>query len=525
MKKAESFSRMLIVSIRNKCIDTYSKSSFLTTTGQFGRHPFQNPIAYVVDRNPPAFTPEERDVLKACDESARVVIAAQHIPVLQRYFAEQSATDTIMGRFYRTMTFDDFLLRLLQKRYRTVYLDGRLLVPRSNTDVLAKAIWKFRITHFFSSNPFFRYRQIISMVGTEADHDKIYEEYLTLNELILTPLLLPQVISIMIGTGSREIDWPCISEAKWSTDLAVLTSAVAPEFSDGITLHLDLLFCVVIENPPKVIESHIQNLQQDKPLMHAARDIYGGKLAIDFTAEDAKQNQSGEFIHLSVMSQDMWLYKPAYYARVKTLLTTLLLSSDEAMQRANTGTVFNLKGMGLGAFGFSEPDNQIIMERLYIDAVIEVLAEISPELQHIRTVNLINLPSDWQNQQTWNEIHQIAEFGDIQLTRSVMSPTDKKHPKRDGEVGATHFCGDSASLVGNEAQIGSPRDSSDDPAGVYSQLNPTQLDPSANSRLQSTDCFFILDPLNNGLTSLNQTKYGNNSDIESKNTPVTHKFD
>ncbi len=514
MKKV-SFSRVVISSIRTKCVDLYTKSSFLSLNGQFGRHPFQNPIALLMHRKPPEFTPEEKDVLRACDDSARVVIAAQHFSVLQRYFEEQAATDTVMGRFYRTMSFEDFLMRLIQKRYRTVFLDGRLVVPRENTDVLAKAIWKFRITHFFASNPFFRYRQILLAVGTEADHDKIYEEYLTLNELMLTPLLLPQVISIMIGTGSRDIDWPYIQEAKRSADLAVLTSAVAPEFSNGITLHSDFRCCVVIDDKSQAYSSYNQNIKHDQPLIHAAREIYGGKLAIDFSVEEAKQNQTGEFIHLQVMSQDMWLYKPAYFARIKTLLTTLLLSSDEAMQRADTGTVFNLKGMGLGAFGFSEFDNLIIMEKLYIEAVMEVLAEIGPNLQHIRVVNLINLPSDLNNRQTWNHIHDIAEVSGVQLTRSVMSPTEKSHHQGSAEVGATHLCADSASLVGNEAQIGAPRDSSDDPAGVYAQLNPAQLDPSANPRLQSTDCFSILDVTSNTLTPFNQSEF----------SQITHRHD
>ena len=65
---------------------------------------------------------------------------------------------------------------------------------------------------------------------------------------MLTPLLLPQVTSIIIGTGTRDAEKPALEDAGDSIDLAVLTSAVAPEFSDGYTLHLDVLFCLVAEH-------------------------------------------------------------------------------------------------------------------------------------------------------------------------------------------------------------------------------------------------------------------------------------
>ena len=179
----------------------------------------------------------------------------------------------------------------------------------------------------------------------------------------------------------------------------------------------------------------------DTPLINAARSIYGGKLAIDFTPEQASKDTSGNFIPTTVGETNYWLYIPAYVARIRPLLRTLLLSSDEAMQAAGTGTVFNLKGLGMGAFGFSDPKIKKELESLYIQIVQDVLTEIADDLQYITVVNIINLSSDRASK--LREAIPIGEYGAVRLIRSVMLPTAKTIPGSSEEVGGTVFCGDS----------------------------------------------------------------------------------
>ena len=52
---------------------------------------------------------------------------------------------------------------------------------------------------------------------------------------------------------------------------------------------------------------------------------------------------------------------------------------------------------------------------------------------------------------------------------------------------------DSGSKVGNEANIGLDRSSSDDPATAYSLLNPEILDFENNKVLMNTNCIYIQD--------------------------------
>ncbi len=525
------YSRTAIASLKSKLIDSFNNSSlFLSLSSlmhDFSRSPFQNPLALIHHQNPPTYTDSEQEAQEACRNSSRIIIEKKHMEILHRFFIETQSTNTIMGRFYQTMTFEEFLHRLSNNRFLTCYLNGSVLIPRDRTDVLGKALLKDRFSKLLhGSNPFSHHRQLLLNIGTVADRNEIYKHYLTLHELALTPMLLPQTTSIIIGTGSRAIDWPYAKEAQLSTDLAVLTSTVAPEFGNGGTLHPDFIFCVLLDNHSPQFSSRIKEIKENIPLMNAARKIHGGKVAIDFTVEDAKKNND-DFVPLNVADIDVWLYKPAYLGRLKSLLTTLLLSTDEAMHKANTGSVFILKGMGLGEFGFSEPHNQKKLEHLFVQAVNEVLHENAHKLTHIRTVSLTNLPTDWQE---WEANHQaetkpVAEYNGVRLVRTVTSPTAKTLPNDNNEIGGTHFCGDSGSFVGNEGQSGLGRENSDDPATLYSMLDPTQLDPRYNPRLKSAESIFILDPDSNTLTPFRDSAFGKRPESMLPDSPVTHRFD
>ena len=523
---SQQASRAAVAGIKNGAIDVSQKLSLMGRMHLLlPNSPIVNPVSYAF-AHPEAelsYSPQEKSVLEACANSTRMIVSEKHLQMLQDYFTEQSKTDTVMGRFYRTMTFNDFLSRLYQKRFRSVYLDGNLLVPRDINDVLGKAKRKFNFTRFFleASNTE-RNRDILLSIGTESDRAEIYKEYLCLNELMLTPVFLPQTTSIIVGTGSRSTEWAVQEEARASADLVVLTSAVAPEFGDGYSLHLDLLFCVVAKYFHPSLRARNEAVKADQALVKAARTLYGPKLAIEVTPEEASQDTSGDFIPIQVRREDAsepeyyWLYKPAYVARMRPLLKTLLLSSDEAMQAAGTGPVFNLKGLGLGAFGFSDEQAQKVLEDLYIEVVQEVLSEIADVLQHIRIVNLINLSRDRAAQIT--EAIPMASYGAgaIRLVRSLMSPTEKTIPGTRHEIGGTVFCGDSAALVGNEGQIGFSRDNSDDPATLYSMLDPSLF---AVERL-SSEKIVILDGTKGQLKPLEVSSFS--SDF---GTPAPHKKD
>lgn len=73
-----------------------------------------------------------------------------------------------------------------------------------------------------------------------------------------------------------------------------------------------------------------------------------------------------------------------------------------------------------------------------------------------------------------------------------MHPTSKTRQAEIGEIGATQFCGDSGSLVGNEGNLGMDRSSSDDPAQQYALFSPVIFNPLFNKNLTKKHCIHVL---------------------------------
>ncbi len=485
--------------VKNAVVLAYRSHRFMNNVLASG--PFTNPLAYVHREGLVTYDDEDMDLLKKCEDSAKLIISEESVATVKQYFEEQRQTQTVMGQYYKSLDFNEFLLRLFTKRYKVAYLNGCLVVPRKWNDVLAKAKAQHYYSSLFNGNHSMKYRELLMSIGTEQDQSEIYREYLTLDEMMFTPCLLPQTLSVIIGNGTRSPYPEFYNEAHDAVPLAVINSPIGAEFNDGLTLHNDLLMMVVPEQLIPDLARRRHSILASQPLLNAAKQLYGEKLALDYTPNDARADNTGDFMHLTAFGMSFWLYKPAYKARTKSMLKNTLLSADHGMFEAgNIGDTFNLKGIGLGAFGFTEPSCTGFIEDLYVQCVQETVQEIASRFKHIRCINLINLPSDY-NADLW-KTSRVASYGQVQLIRSVMEPTCKKIPDFEyGMVGGTHFCGDSAAKVGNEGLLGAQRSNSDDPATLYSLLNPKILDPDAKPRLATMACLHTLSE-DNGIAPL-----------------------
>lgn len=334
------------------------------------------------------------------------------------------------------------------------------------------------ISDYFGDNG----RKAIEQVGTNHDHNK-YLEYLTLEEMVLSPLLLPQVMSIVVGTGSRNKTdknhgniWR--EEFDKSIDIAIFSSPAAAELRDGITAHHDLLFITKPEtNYTPEQEKRLDSIRNNKPLLKAARKIYGPTFAFE-------NSEDNDVLLESYNGKRYYLNISAYKNRTKNILRQILLSSDIEMQSAGLGKTFQLKGLGLGAFSFSNPKSIIAMKCLFLESLIEVLQDCN--LRHINQINLLS-------REKYEGIHEIFIVNKIKLTQIRMDPTENNIEDKKNQTGGTIFCGDSASQVGNEGNIGAGRDSSDDPATLYSLFDPYILNPAKNEYLNKDKSIFVVD--------------------------------
>lgn len=444
---------------------------------------FSNPIAISVlaMQYGGFFSKKSRELLNECYSSSKLIIQQDHLVILREFFESRRSGSDVLSVLYQDMTFDEFLLRLFHKRYQEVYLDGRAVVGRAEHP------------DFFIHNVVAGKKFLYGVGGTK-DTSGFYKEYLTLEETMLSSLVLPQTMSVVIGTGNRSKKWDVAGEFVDSIDAAIYSYPAAAEFRNGHTTHYDLLFMTIPHHGyTKAQVAQIQHIIQHPALLVAAKSIYG---TVNALSEDDLNKHRDAYVYLEVKSpsafdfkrEGYYLHKQAYLHRTKHVLRQVLLSADYEMEKYQLGKTFQLKGLGLGAFAFNTPQASEILESLYLQALKEVITETS--LHYIDRINVINLPT------TFGLLNGVVfeEFNinGVRVISSDMNPTEKHDNPDIGLVGGTVFCGDSGSQVGNEGNVGTHRASSDDPATQYSILNPKILDPDYNKGLQDAGCLYVM---------------------------------
>ena len=444
--------------------------------------PLKNPTALLASNMTRLglFSKTSADLLTTCSSSSKLIILDEHLSILRDFFETRRMDNDLLGKLYNEMTFPQFLLRLFQKRYKTIYMDGRVVLGRNaedNLDIHTELAGK----------------SFIYDIGTAADTSQLYKEYLTLEETMLSYLVLPQTLSVVTGTGDRsEKGWSIAREFQTSIDAAVFSYPAAAEFRDGNTTHYDLLF---IAKPlggylPDELKQ-IKHIAECPALFNAACKIYGDKFVLNDT--DVLDHKK-DYLHFrsNAVTGGFLLHKHAYLTRTKHMLKQVLLAAAHDMEKYQLGTTFQLKGLGLGAFSFSAYPHVKQVEALFIEALKQVLTET--KINYIKQINLINMPTTFGILK--DNIYAEFTKNGIEVVRSDMNPTTKLHSSKIGVIGGTVFCGDSASMVGNEGNIGMPRGSSDDPATQYSLLDPNILNAASNPHLRGEECLFVMS--NNG---------------------------
>ncbi len=446
----------------------------------------QHPLASALYENSLVLDQDQKQLIQECFESARIYILSSHELILREFYAKVRTCSTPLGEYYRQLSFEQFLQRLIHKRYATAYLNGGMLKARNENDCLGRLL--SGKTDDVALN-----RHILQIVGTDQDSAKLYQEYLSLDEIALSGILLAQAMVIPIADGRREYEYlPREDKVLWNIEdilpkaipyPIVLSDIAGIECRDGTTLHYDLF---MVAQPLVATESwqEMANTIRNSPFMSVAHHLFGDKLALNTPIHVAQQDP--DFITIDSSAGKWLLCKPAYKNRLKHSLQQVLLAADEQMCKQALGTTFTLKGLGLGAFGFYRANAEL--ETLYLEALKEVLME--NKLIYIRQINLINFPSDLENTTLSNgtfatpKVIPWETINTIQLARGVAEPLAHNVPGA-GLVGGSHVCGDSAALFGNEFHAGIGPLSSDESAIAHQILTPSALMPEHNPHLSN----------------------------------------
>lgn len=439
--------------------------------------PIKHPLAPLMNNSltgSELFKPEESQLIKELYESNKFYILEKHKPILENFYFEKQNENSPLGNLYKELGFFGFLNRLITKKFKAIYGDGRLIIPRDH-DSDFQAIYKQQMDKSSSS------REFLEMIGTGKDQ-WLYKEYLSLEEGAISPFIVPQAYFLPLSDGNRATFSPllhCLDLQRgslfdeWNNahpNPVSISYLAAPEFRNCFSLQYDLLACVRFENLDNNEAAHFAERQdlaiQQSGFASVIPLIYGQENA--FSGHNAAQTDT-IFFESPAFGKGVF-YVNAYKNRLQHNLYQLLELANLALVEPGTVTI---KGMGLGAFAIG----QLLypMERIFLEMLEETLAQLY--LPNIKKINLINLPSslkqfpDPSDQEYWLLIgaqidsRKINSQGvEIEIINSIGSPLAAQS---DTHL-ATHICGDSLSYPGNEvfANI-PPKVSSDDSVMHY----------------------------------------------------------
>lgn len=411
--------------------------------------------------------PYEEALLIKLDKTIGIRINQESLSLLQKFYLSLQKEETPLGGIARKLTFPEYLQRLMHCRFKVAFMDCHVLIPRNPDDKWAQAVGT-------SGRNVLKNREMLRKIGTLEDTTGICEDYLSLPEIIMATLLPLSGISLAIGTGTRDggVD-PVEDLKKVSARPYFITQAFGVECRNGTSAHLDLAMTARPATPNFDWEMSVKIIQNSAPLMQVAHAIYGNPLAFETPSTELPHHP--DFMPVEGYDGEIWyLYKPAYQARLKSQFRLLLSQADATLEKYRLGQSFNIKGLGLGAFGFFH--HQTLLETLVQEALIETLKEV--KLSYIKQINLINFPSSLEKIKNFEEIHtqpvlwEVTKIQGIVIKAGYCNPLDQFTQGLDYPVGGTHSCADSASAFGNEYQMGGKRESSDDPAVAESLFNP-----------------------------------------------------
>ncbi|QLZ69338.1 hypothetical protein FOLKNPGA_02121 [Legionella sp. PC1000] len=471
-----------VLSLRTKISKNLTMTKVIPKTIQklFPVSPIQHPLAPIMknsltkkELHAMHINGEELNLVQQLHESNKFYILEKHNNVLKQFFLAKQKESSPLGNLYKEMDYPGFLSRLISKKFKAIYSDGRLVMPRDHTAEFAQA-YQRRKEKYNSS------RKLLEVIGTTED-DLLYKEYLSLEEAAVSPLIVPQAYFLPLSDGRRTEFSPVLhglnlqggnlfDEWEKAHPYPVSVSYLAaPEFRNCLSLQYDVLACVRFEssNGEAIHFGERQALAVQQPgFSSVLSSIYGEDNALS----RLNHSRSKTIPFNSPVFGKGVFYVDAYKNRLNHNLYQLLLLADHSLSKEG---VLTIKGMSLGAFAIQEL--LYPMECIFHEALEETLATL--DLPQIKKINLMNFPSALDKFSDPDDREYALLIGHRSETKSInvhgrtieintcLGAPLAAQPE---ESFATHICGDSLSFPGNEAHAGiPPKVSSDDSVMHY----------------------------------------------------------
>lgn len=451
----------------------------------------QNPLNY-------DFEPAEIEFIQQLNESNKFYILEQHQKILEQFFLAKQKENSPLGDLYKELDYSDFLDRLITKKFKAIYSDGRLLVPREHNAEFTLA-YQQKFEEFKSA------RLLLEKIGT-AEDNVLYKEYLSLEEGAVSPFIVPQEYFLPFSDGRRLSQSPILNRIdlqggnlfeEWDNAHAYPVSVsyiAAPEFRNCFSLQYDVLACVRFDALQNESTAYFANRQtsarQQAGFSSVLSLIYGEENALSINPNQAETLA----FENPVLGKGVF-YVNAYKKRLQHSFQQLLeLANFSLMEKGK----LTLKGMSLGAFAIQQLTYP--METIFRETLKQTIAELS--LSQIQKIDLINFPSVLSKFSDPNDRDYVLSIGSSTKVQEINSKDSiieiyecfgaPLAAQTDLHV-ATHFCGDSLSFPGNEAHAGVPsKVSSDDSVMHYAGAGRSMIRDMNASKEQINEKIYLL---------------------------------
>ncbi|MBA3537247.1 MAG: hypothetical protein H0T84_11665 [Tatlockia sp.] len=418
------------------------------------------------------FEATEFDLIRQMNESNKFYILENQTNILEQFFLAKRKEDSPLGNLYKELDYSEYLHRLITKKYKAIYADSRLILPREHNAEFARA---FQQQLAESQSP----REFLERIGT-AEDPLIYKEYLSLEEGAISPFIVPQAHFLPLSDGRRVRNSPLLNRLnlqggnlfeEWDNAHpypVAISYLAAPEFRNCYSLQYDLLACVRFDK----VESDETAYYAKRQALARQQVGFASVISLIYGKENAlstNPNQAETLTFNNATFGKGVFYIKAYKNRLKHNFYQLLQLANLGLMEKGT---INIKGMSLGAFAIQEL--LYPMESIFIETLQEMLAEL--HLPKIQTVNLTNFPTALNKFPNQDDREYVLALGDRTKKNSINSHGsdiaiyDFIGPPLATQADlncSTHFCGDSFSYPGNEIHAGVPAKISSDDAVMH----------------------------------------------------------
>jgi hypothetical protein len=316
------------------------------------------------------------------------------------------------------------------------------------------------------------------LIGTDQEQgDLRLENYQSYSEMRLAAFLSCFVPTHFINNGSRNNEGVLAPQGTYEAK-GIYVGMVGARFERPGLMEWAHMVVTLDQNTPVNGYGKDANPADPKTIeLRLWAELYQSRLGDVYALpdyEEAKADQTGRYLSIH---GDAFLDTFVYKERLKLVLESFLLESNERAMQQGKKAYLHIVGLGLGVW-MLDPRQTDLMLEVYTDLLRQ------HQLEHISDIDF----SWFKGSQKLGGVSDQGTFDShghsIKVHFSKRNPADKLIEEDAGKLLIAQYAWDSNSYPGNEYWLGA-LSASGDPAAACSSMIPELQNPEINPNMQA----------------------------------------